>query len=293
MATTLLRRIDRIRFDLPLAVLLGAAAAFAVWAMPADYFGLLPSAPFVPFGKVMLSAAAAVLLGGIGYGAMRYAAALPPSAIWEPDLATAEEEIESQEEAEERVRTRRADRHPDAPTRQPIRASRDLGRPFMDVAPEEQDADTREEGPAFVPWRRPEPETDADAAAEPAADGHDDRDDPFADTSADRDPWLVPAEELPVADEATAAEPAPPAEPAPTDEPEPDAIAAFIPAEDHARVSRPSISSLMERLSNEVERRHGEAPAVAVETRARPRAAASEDLRRALDELNRLAARRA
>jgi hypothetical protein len=296
MMKTVIRRLDRMAFEAPLALLLGLAAAFAVVAMPASLFGALPGAPGVPLGKPMVAALAALLLGGIAFLGMKFAGNSSATALWEPDLAAVEEDEPEPEpkpvvvEEEPSIRTRRADRHPDAPTRQPIRASRDLGEPLMDFEP--------------VPARRsvfvdeePVVEVQSDPLHEevlwqPVEDAEVEPRSPAS--------WS-PAPLSPANDEHALAEAPMAAEDiVGTGEPEAhDEIAAFAPADEPApppaRAGRASITSLVDRLSTGVARRGGQAPSrfsadQIADAFGRPRAAA-EDLRKALDELNRLAAR--
>ena len=128
MAKKILHAIDRWRFEAPLAALLGVAAGFAVAAMPASIFA---QAPVVGgFGLIAQGAAAAliaVLSGVVSYILMR------PPARPGIDAATLAEARQEETPAERLHRVHRADRHPDAPPRAPIRASRDLGAPLMEV----------------------------------------------------------------------------------------------------------------------------------------------------------------
>jgi hypothetical protein len=219
-------------------------------------------------------------------------------------IADDQQEPESPSVAAERlVRLRRADAHPDAPPRQPIRASRDLGEPFMDVA-------------GFAP---PPPPL-VDLVVPPAVsipDGDYVEIDPTAASNAET--TQEPAAEIPVADVPGAEQRAPdqpvalelmnevaPAiaidtasEPVPAEESSP--IEAFEPAPEPApapsRPPRQSLSSMMERLSAGLERRSGEPlppppPAAALaEALSGPRNV-DPALRSALNQLNRLATRR-
>ncbi len=134
MAKKILRAIDRWRFEAPLAVMLGVAAGFAVAAMPAAIFAAVPVAgAFGLFGQGAVAAAVALLSGIVGYVLMR--APGKPKAAADEDSTNEAESIEMPADtAGDRLRrVRRADRHPDAPPRVPIRASRDLGEPLMEV----------------------------------------------------------------------------------------------------------------------------------------------------------------
>jgi hypothetical protein len=287
MTTQILRTIDRWHFEAPLALALGASAGFFAWTVPAELFTQIPVAGEHGLaGRAAVAAVLAVLCAGVAYLAMRRRPAKPaePAEIAEPIDEIAEEEPASGMPTERLRRFRRADAHPDAPPREPIIASRDLGEPFMDVggfAPPAAVADA----PAEDAWW---PETSI-----PDGDFVEVGDEPAA------HPVEALAEETPVADAPVAetpiiaAEPAiaPPAEvevaakPAPAPQPVPPETAA--PAE--PMMPRGStISAMMERLSAGLERRAG-SDDVAEAPPARDMRPA---LRDALNELNRLAVRR-
>jgi hypothetical protein len=131
MAKKILRAIDRWRFEAPLAVMLGIAAGFAVGAMPASIFGQVPVVgSYGLMGQGAVAALVAVLAGVVGYALMR-APAKP--VIDAATLAEARQEEAPDTVSDRLRRVRRADRHPDAPPRAPIRANRDLGAPLMEV----------------------------------------------------------------------------------------------------------------------------------------------------------------
>ncbi|HLZ78801.1 MAG TPA: hypothetical protein VKQ09_05625, partial [Sphingomonas sp.] len=210
-----------------------------------------------------------------GYAVMRRPA---PAAIEAEDEAV-------DEEAPERLRRfRRADFHPDAPPRAPIRAHRDLGEPFMEVGasgwvPEEQEADRLLPDPAI-------PEGDyIDVSGEPFVE-----------------PVVAPAVEVEAADEAVvpipveidpvegpvvaeqaAAAPGPVAVTPPS-------VARLRPVQ---RAERQSLNEMMNRLSAGFERRVREVERTAPPLPPRqPPRDMRPALREALDELNRLATRR-
>lgn len=301
---TFLRRLDRLRFEAPLALSLAAAAAFALAEMPDGFFGLFPGVIAFPAGQIVLALIGGGVAGALAFAAMKLAGTAVVPSIWEPDLA-GDEEDDAVEEPQ--VRMRRADRHPDAPAREPIRASRDLGQPFMDVgvvapdeaAPDPQQDEQDEEDD--LPLARPAPWLDADRVAAAAPD-------PIEPETADEEP----VEPEPIEPEAVAPEAVEPDAPAPEPQPElptatvhrlhavPDPEPTAAPMEPApeapARGQRQSIAALMDRLATGVERRGGLAPTrVSADAPAdafgRPRGA-SADLRSALDELNRLAAHR-
>ncbi|HEY0270627.1 MAG TPA: hypothetical protein VGC10_06530 [Sphingomonas sp.] len=263
MLKPLIRTLDGWRFELPLALVLGAAVAFAAIAMPASLFG---------WGRPLqglFGALAALAAGFAAYRAMKYRWGFPSArTAAQPD----EEEESDLAPIDIAVRLRRSDAHPDCPPREPIRASRDLGEPFMDIVgfADGPNASGRSRSPVIPDGEYVE--LPAPAAASPAVP-----------EIAEQDvPAIAPvAAVAPEAHDSIAAfTPEPAIEPAPRPE----------------RARRESLAEMMERLSAGLERRAGRpvAPPPAdmlAEVLARPRAATPE-LRDALDELNRLAGRR-
>jgi hypothetical protein len=289
MATQILRTVDRWRFETPLALVLGAATGFAVLAMPPEIFAHVPAAGRLGMaGHVVLALLLAIVCGGVGYCAMRRPAKIVPI---DEDVDPIDElDVPSGLSEDRLLRLRRADRHPDAPPRAPIRASRDLGEPFMDVgaftaasASGRTRADAADAEPVIVDGdyvevdaapesvgEASEPETVADAApAEVHALG-----DPFFAPPVIEDAPVPPSGIEAAVVGADAVE-APVAErPAPTQ----------APASSAAPRQDTSIAAMMERLSAGMERRSGRPASAARDMRPA--------LRDALDELNRLAARR-
>jgi hypothetical protein len=134
MTTQILRTIDRLAFETPLALALGASAGFVALTAPAQLMAQVPVAGDMGMaGRAIVAVLLAAICGGAGYGAMRRPAK-PMAASAGPVEEIAEEEQPSGMPAGRLARFRRADAHPDAPPREPIIASRDLGEPFMDVA---------------------------------------------------------------------------------------------------------------------------------------------------------------
>jgi hypothetical protein len=151
MATQILRTIDRWRFEAPLALALAGSAAFVMLVMPGELFGQVPVAgPLGVAGRLAVSLLLALVLGGIGYWGMRHTGRpVAKTAPVEEAEEIPEEDLPSGMPSERLRRFRRADAHPDAPPREPIIASRDLGEPFMEVG-------------AFAPPPLDEPREDAD-----------------------------------------------------------------------------------------------------------------------------------
>jgi hypothetical protein len=294
MATQILRTVDRWRFETPLAIALAAASGFATLAMPHELFARLPVVGHrgMP-AHIALALVLAIVCGVAGYLAMRR----PKTVVPVDEDADLLDDIDAPSGlSEDRlVRLRRADRHPDAPPREPIRASRDLGEPFMDVG-------------ASVP--KAEPDTTAEAvAAEPAIIDGDYVEleevvkspaaTPFAAASAENaapafvraerhalgEPFVAPSvDETPVEQTPVAAAPV---EASAVEAPV-SGSAAPIPAATPAAAPAPrldaSIAAMTERLSAGMERRRAGRSTMPVRD-MRPA------LRDALDELNRLAAR--
>ncbi|WP_019832174.1 hypothetical protein [Sphingomonas sp. PR090111-T3T-6A] len=274
MAKKILRAIDRWRFEAPLAALLGVAAGFAVAAMPASVFAQMPVVgAYGLMGQGVIAALAAVLAGVVGYALMR-APAKP--GIDAATLAEARQE----ETPEERLhRVRRADRHPDAPPRAPIRASRDLGEPLMEVGLFFQEPTGQTETDMILDGEFVEltAELPAPHPAEPDA-GEMETLDAVEDMAE-----AAPVEEIaPVEEEreevvpVMAAAPVPPVAPAPI-------LRAVAPRE------RQSLDAMIDRLSAGLDRR------AALRGMDGPVGEAPRDmrpaLREALEELNRLASR--
>ncbi len=270
MATQILRTVDRWRFETPLALVLAAATGFAGMAMPRALFARLPGVGhFGMAGQILLASLLAIVCGVLAYRAMRR----PATPVPVDEDAELIDDIDTPSGlSEDRLhRLRRADRHPDAPPRAPIRASRDLGEPFMEVG-------------AFVAPSAVEAEPAEPIAAEPAIIEGD-----FVEVEAsvaqtvDGDPAPGLA-----ADVAPVAEAIIPATPDPVSAP--DEAAAPRPAPFAPRAAGPaprqddSIAAMMERLSAGMERRAGRPAAPMRDMRPA--------LRDALDELNRLAAHR-
>lgn len=126
--------------DLPLAAFAALAVAFVVMAMPDYRFSQIVEATGLPS---ILSAAqpplglkariAVGMVGGIAafllvFGTLRLIDRLPSSRKVRVAKAEAEEEAPP--------RLRRWDFHPDAPSRVPLMAGRDLGEPIVSVGPE-------------------------------------------------------------------------------------------------------------------------------------------------------------
>jgi len=260
MTTQILRTIDRLRFELPLSLALGASAGFAALSAPARLMAQVPVAGDMgTAGRAIVAALLAAVTGGAGYLAMRkpVKAASAPA---DPIIDIPEDERPSGMPAERFARFRRADAHPDAPPRDPIFASRDLGEPFMDVG--------------VVAPPAAEPDRDADGDWWPEATI------PDADyVELPEDAVLHPAEPVAAAlAEAPAAEPAvETAEMSPVVAETP--VVPETPAAPHPGAT--SISAMMERLSAGLERRA-----------AVPPRDPTPALRDALAELNRLAERR-
>lgn len=255
MTTQILRTIDRWRFETPLSVALGASAGFVALSAPARLFHQLPVAGDMgTAGRAVAAAVLAAVAGGAGYAAMRKPVKAEPAPA-DPVADIPEDERPSGMPPERFARFRRADAHPDAPPREPIIASRDLGEPFMDVA--------------APPPPAAEPEAQADDqwwpdTSIPEADYVELPEEAVAEVAE-------PVAEPEITEEAVVEEPEPALPPAASAEPAPAA----------QPFGKTSISEMMERLSTGLERRATVPP-------RDPTPA----LRDALAELNRLAERR-
>lgn len=268
---TVLKRAKRAangRLDLPMSALAAGSVAFAAWAMPGDLFSAwvaasgLPSvlaAAEPPLGDTARMAAAAA--GGAATFAIVW---MLLRALGRPAKAKAEEP-----DTLAAPRLRRADAHPDAPSRRPLFAGIDLGEPtdelpFHDEPIEDEQAqfaagaeDWERSLPGFL---AAEGEAEAEAeAGEGEAETHE------LDTEAD-------------GDERFAAE-------ADDEEAEPGSGPGFASASE----PEPSIPDLMQRLELGIIRRQGNGwdPAAA------PLAGGDVDdrLRSAIDDLQKMARR--
>jgi hypothetical protein len=172
--------------DMAVAALAAASVAFVIFAMPEDIFSGLVTASRLPeliaaaqpplgqTARFAAMAAASLVTFGLVFSLLRALEALP-NADRRPAPAMPEDEA---------PRLRRADAHPDAPSRRPLLARDELGEPAADepgpiedpepptaeiepqplpafLVPEETDAPATEYQP------EPEPEPEAEAEPEP------------------------------------------------------------------------------------------------------------------------------
>jgi hypothetical protein len=163
--------------DIAVAALAAASVAFVTFAMPEDIFSGLVTASRLPdfvaaaqpplgqTARLAAMAAASLITFGLVYSLLRALDSLP-SAGRRPAPALSEDEA---------PRLRRADAHPDAPSRRPLLARHELGEPeeVQEEAPREKPEEPRGEIepqplPAFlVPEEVPVPAAEHDPAAEP------------------------------------------------------------------------------------------------------------------------------
>lgn len=299
MRKSFITTVNSWRFERPLAIALGASAIFMTMAVPPERLSVFPALTAFPGLQIALALIVGLLFGAAGYAAMSHP--WPHRVVARPvaDETPIPEDEQGQFAAGEvSLRLRRADRHPDAPVREPIFASRDLGSPFMEVgafapppAEDETAAHDIPEGDfAEIEHEPVEHEPIADAV-EPV-----EQDLEHATTASEHGEAEQADHEHTEAEHGDHEAVVPEADPAATIEPEwpmpemPAPIAAFAPEDEQApqpaRIQRRSISAMMDRLSAGLERRaaHGDGDLM-----SQDRAPA---LRDALDELNRLAARR-
>ena len=150
--------------DNGVAALAALSAGFATYAMPEGLFARLVLASHIPD---FLAAAQPPLGMKARLAVIGAVALLVYAAVWtlmraldsiggSPRPAAAEPEAE-----EEAPRLRRADAHPDAPSRRPIFAGRDLGEPAFDDEPLELEPEAAYE-PDAEPTFAAEPEHEAE-----------------------------------------------------------------------------------------------------------------------------------
>jgi len=174
-----MRGVGRNALDLPVAALAAVAAAFVVFALPADLLsGLvaatgLPSvlpaaeAPLGLTARIVIGLAGAAASFGLVFALLRV---LDRSGL---DASRGRARIAD----DEAPRRRRRDAHPDAPERRPISAARDLGEPAPPVRPreaatpwcDEADAAAIEAAVEAAPEPEPKPEPTPEPAAEAAS----------------------------------------------------------------------------------------------------------------------------
>ena len=173
-------------FDLAVAALAGGSAAFAAFAMPDRLFAQIVVASRLP--EILAAAQpplgdtarwAAVAAAGVAtallvWALLRALDHVPAGRLSRPGAAPAGDEPFA-----DALRVRRADAHPDAPARRPLRAGRELGEPdepppaedtleLVEVEPEERFADLIPQPlPGFlVPQEEAEEIAGADRPAE-------------------------------------------------------------------------------------------------------------------------------
>lgn len=174
--------------DRGVAALAAVSAAFVTYAMPEGLFARLILASHIPDfvaaahpplgAKARLAVIAAV---GLLVYAFVWTLMRALDSIGAPRPTAKPAEVEE----EEAPRLRRADAHPDAPSRRPIRAGRDLGEPAFDdeepfelgpdsaigfdhdAEPEHHDEPGFHEPVASEPWHEVAPEPEQEPAPEP------------------------------------------------------------------------------------------------------------------------------
>ena len=268
MLKTIASHVDGIAFERPLALVLAGSTAFAMLAGSGIGLSTAPLA--------MLVASLAAIAAD---RAMRHPPVLARSRPVADEDAT--EEAIPAEQAEpvpehRLVRLRRADRHPDAPPRNPISAHAELGSPFMEIAaepPPRRRPDTQfvtrttaPAAPAAAVERRVEAEAATVTPAGPAA--------------VAAPPVMVDEAAGPIVAERIAA---------PTGEPAPRApilslVTESTRAAPSVRATRPSLAEMMDRIAAGLDARAAEGEAI-------PSRPAPPALRDALHELNKLAVR--
>jgi hypothetical protein len=140
--------------DLAVAALAGGSVAFATYAMPDSLFTqivvasrlpeLLPAAqpPLGDTARWAAVAAAGIVTAILVWALLRALDHVPARRLPQARTAPADGEPSA-----DTPRVRRADAHPDAPTRRPLRAGRELGEPAEEAPPAEDTLDLVEEAP--------------------------------------------------------------------------------------------------------------------------------------------------
>lgn len=136
-------------FDLAVAALAGGAAAFATFAMPDALFAQFVVASRLP---ELLPAAQPPLGETARWAAVAAAGVATAFLVWALLRALDRVPAPSHSQAAaapfaEAPRVRRADAHPDAPARRPLRAGRELGEPCDEAPPADETLELVEEAP--------------------------------------------------------------------------------------------------------------------------------------------------
>jgi hypothetical protein len=271
--------------DLPMTLLAAGSVGFAAFAMPADLFESLVTATGLPG----LVAAAQPPLGGTARIAFVAGGALLTFAlVWSLLRALSRPAVrKAPAAAGEAPRLRRADMHPDAPARAPIRAASDFAVPLDPDAVEAREpvadmsevenvdfeAEWERPAPAFLQTTRAEPVAKADQPPKP---------EPEAQEPAPEVPFWVPETgEQPIAE----SEPDQVAEAA-----DDGSVVAFWPVEAEPARSdgEPRVDQLVSRLEGGLIRRKREGGG----PRRGPKRALDDRLASALDDLNKMSSRR-
>ena len=228
-----MRGLGRNALDLPVAALAGVSAAFVAFAAPGDILSQLVGATglpsVLPAAEPPLGLKARTGLGAAGAIAVFFAVYLLLRML-DRFGAKAHEEEEREVAA---PRLRRRDFHPDAPSRRPLSAARDLGEPEF-LAQDEPERTGVDLAPEGHPEWQPEPEADPAAqplwlSPEPAQPAV--YQDPWEQTEDETGPELELDEEFAGFEEfGPEAEPEPEAEPQPQSHWEPDVAPAAGPA---------------------------------------------------------------
>lgn len=262
-----------------MAGLMAGAVAFATFAMPAPLFETLVERSGLPN---MLAFAQPPLGASARLAAMAALALASFLLVW---LILRAFDPVAAEEAEPDLlfappRLRRADAHPDAPSRRPLIANVELGEPERDPLLHKKPALPEAPAPDLPAFLVPQPDEDPlelEELAEETEEGAEE-------SLPEEEPAAVVAEIAP--------EPVVQAEPV---TPDPDTIETLAARLPDAGDSNQSIGDLMGRLENGLARRaleQAEAPEPAPEPDPAPQPAAVDDrLRSALNDLQKMAGR--
>jgi len=264
--------------DIAVAALATASVAFVVFAMPGDIFANLVAmsrlpefvaAAQPPYGQTARFAAlagAALITFGLVFSLLRGLDSIPSRRRPTPGIVD-----------EEAPRLRRADAHPDAPSRRPLLAGHELGEPIEEDTPwlerDEPSAELEAQPlPAFlVPDSTSEPEFEAQAEVVEAQ----------ADTEAEAVEAEAEAAPEPEVLELTEQEPQ-----------GPDILSARLPRTAEAG-GEESVSKLMRRLEGGLSRRRKPAPIETFEEEAEPQPVqdrVGHRLRSAISDLQKISA---
>ena len=298
------RKIAKLPLDLPMAALAAASVAFVAYAMPDDLFsrgvGLTGLPSVLAAAEPPLGATARLAVIAAGAAGTFLVVWLLLRALGRPSAKA--RRLAEEEAAMAPPRLRRADAHPDAPSRRPLIAGLDLGEPFDALPHDEQYREPEEEPEALTQWEpslpafmqvEPDPREEEEAEElELQAEEAFEEDEPQIEEPVAEDRFANSWDEAPATEAYAEPEPEPEPEftPEPVAEYSPPAAPVAAPVVPAAAGEQPSIAHLMQRLERGLDRRRP-GDGFPAEAALELRTPAKGRLRSALDDLQKRARR--